>query len=84
MAVAAFKCEICGKTFEFMSKYERHLKTQLHLDNVKRLECCELVERECSSRMDGLVETASSEATSLLKDDGDNPRTDEGKPVVMM
>ena len=46
----------------------------------------ELVERErtSSSRMDGLVETASSEATSLLKDNGDSRSTYEGKPVVLM
>ena len=31
-----------------------------------------------------LVETGSSEATSLPKDDGDTPSTDEGKPVVLM
>ena len=37
------------------SKYERHLKPQLHLDNETRLECCKLVERERSSRMDGLL-----------------------------
>ena len=50
------------------SKYERHFKTQLHLDNETRLECCEIVERELIVRMDSLVEAASSEATYVASE----------------
>ncbi|KAL5517747.1 hypothetical protein EMCRGX_G003356 [Ephydatia muelleri] len=60
---AAHNCEICGKVFSFKSKYERHLETQYHLDNVKRLHYCDSMDNVTSSYIEEPI-TATYSALS--------------------
>ena len=75
---AAHNCEICRKVFSFKSKYERHLETQYHLDNVKILDYCESMDNVTSSYIEepitatcSALSGVSSKAT-LMSMDGTN------------
>ena len=96
---AAHNCEICGKVFSFKSKYERHLETQYHLDNVKRLDYCDSMDNVTSSYIEEPI-TATCSALSGVSasqpsesDDGhsiddccsdDASSTDGGKHAILI
>ena len=41
MAAQSYRCDPCGKNFDYKSKYERHLESQVHKDKVYYIEMTE-------------------------------------------
>ena len=48
------------KVFSFKSKYERHLETQYHLFNVKRLDYCDSMDNVTSSYIEEPITATSA------------------------
>lgn len=65
MAAPSYRCDPCGKDFDYKSKYERHLESQVHKDKVYYIAYGQMTEEENYSYRTLLVHEADDDPLLL-------------------